>query len=128
MTPSPLSKETGGGLTFKELIEQLKRIPCEEIRKESDGYYEFVISTQSLAQLYPIFEVYFGVPFKPAGISPSDEAKDVSKNYGGIQKQQTLYYIHREGMSNCAMIWPWGDGSRATVKIAQGIIEKNGAK
>ena len=109
-------------MKFKELVGQLKQIPCEEIRKEDEGYYEFVIATRQLTQLYPIFEGYFGVPFKPPGIAPSEKAKNVTKNYGGIQKQQTLYYIHREGLSNCAMIWPWGDGSRATVKMAQGVI------
>ena len=113
-------------MTFQELVGKLKQIPCDEVRKESDGYYEFVISSRHLTHLYPIFEDYFGVPFKPSGITPSDKAKDVAKNYGGIQKQQTLYYFHREGLSNCAMIWPWGDRSRATVKIAQGVIEKNG--
>ncbi len=109
-------------MTFIELIGRLKGISCEEIRKESDGYYEFVIAGQNLSKLYPIFEIYFGVPFKPAGIAPTDKAKDVTKNYGGIQKQQTLYYIHRDGLSNCAMIWPWGDEGRATVKISQGVI------
>lgn len=113
-------------MTFVELIEKLKTIPCDEVRNESEGYYEFVISSQHLVHLYPIFEVYFGVPFKPQGISPSDKAKDVAKKYGGIQKQQTLYYFNLDGLSNCAMIWPWNDRSRATVKIAQGILE-NGA-
>ena len=47
----------------------------------------------------------------------------VTKNYGGIQKQQTLYYKDRDGVADCAMIWPWNDGSRSTVKMAQGVIE-----
>jgi len=44
-------------MTFLELVGQLKEIPCEEIRRESEGYYEFVISSQQLSRLYPIFEV-----------------------------------------------------------------------
>ncbi len=110
-------------MTFIELVGQLKKIPCEEIRKESEGYYEFVISGKSFAQLYPVLESYFGVPFKPAGIEPSGKVKDVAKQYGGVEKQQTLYYFQRDGLSNCAMIWPWGDGSQATVKMAQGVID-----
>lgn len=113
-------------MTFQELISRLKKLPCDEVRKESVDYYEFVVSTKSLNDFYPVFEGFFGIPFKPAGISPSDKAKDVAKNYGGIQKQQTLYYVYRDGLSNCAMIWPWGDGSRATVKMAQGVVG-NGA-
>ena len=32
-------------MTFLELVGQLKRLPFDEIRKESDGYFEFVISS-----------------------------------------------------------------------------------
>jgi hypothetical protein len=109
-------------LSFVELVSQLKKIPCDEIRKESDGYYEFVISLHHVSKFYPVFEKYFGPPFKPPGVLPSEKAKDVTKNYGGIQKQQTLYFADRNGVLNCAMIWPWGDGTRATVKMAQGVM------
>ena len=106
-------------MNFTELVGLLKEIPCDEMRKDSEGYYEFVISCQNLDRLYPILESYFGAPFKKPGASPSQKAKDVSKRYGGIQKQQTLYYVERDGLLHCAMIWPWGDGTRATVKMAQ---------
>ncbi len=110
-------------MIFQDLVENLKKLPSEEVRKEAEGYYEFVIGAKNLPLLYPVLEIYFGVPFKPAGIAPSDQAKDVTKRYGSIQKQQTLYYLYRDGLSNCAMIWPWGDGSRSTVKVAQGVLE-----
>ena len=114
-------------MTFDDLIKSFKKIPFDEIRKEYEGYFEFVISTRYLAHLYPILEGYYGVPFKPPGIHPSNEARSVTKNYGGIQKQQTLYYMNREGVSDCAMIWPWNDGSRATVKMARGVVEEESA-
>lgn len=107
-------------MTFSELTSDLKTLTLEERRKESEGYFEFVLLSRELLHLYPVLEKYFGVPFKPAGVAPSREAQDYAKQYGGIQKQQTFYYVKRAGLSNCAMIWPWGDGSRATVKIAQG--------
>ena len=111
-------------MIFVDLIRQLKKIPFDEIRKEYEGYFEFVISARHLAHVYPLFENYYGVPFKPPGMAPSDKAQSVTKNYGGIQKQQTLYYAKRGEVSDCAMIWPWNDGSRATVKMAQGVIEE----
>ena len=111
-------------MIFNELVTRLKKIPFDEIRKEYQGYFEFVISTHYLVHLYPILEGYYGVPFKPAGIQPSDKAASVTKNYGGIQKQQTLYYKNQDGVTDCAMIWPWNDGSRSTVKMAQGVIEE----
>ena len=109
-------------VNFNELTDALKKIPFDEQRKESEGYFEFVLLTQDLLQLYPILEKYLGVPFKPAGVAPSREAQDYVKQYGGIQKHQTLYYRKDEELSNCAMIWPWNDSSRSTVKIAQGRI------
>ena len=109
-------------MTFPELVEKLKKFPFDEIRKESDGYFEFVLSVKHLLTLYPIFEIYYGVPFKPAGIAPSSTAQDVTKVYGGIQTQQTLYYVRRGSISDCAMIWPWNDGTHATVKMARGMV------
>ena len=109
-------------MTFADLVKQLKKIPFDEIRKEYEGYFEFVVSVRHLLHLYPIFERYYGVPFKPPGIAPSLKAQSVTKNYGGIQMQQTLYYVDRDGISDCAMIWPWNDGNHATVKMAQGSI------
>lgn len=109
-------------MNFSQLTGDLKKIPFDEQRKESEGYFEFVLLKQELLRLYPVLEKYFGTPFKPAGIAPSHQAQDYTKQYGGIQKQQTLYYMKRAGLSNCAMVWPWNDGSRATVKIAQGRI------
>ena len=110
-------------MTFSELVRDLKKIPFDEIRKEADGYFELVISTRHLTHLYPILENYYGVPFKPPGLAPSQEARDVARNYGGIYTQQTLYYLKRGEISDCAMIWPWNDGQRATVKMARGVIE-----
>ena len=109
-------------MNFNELTGALKNIPFDEKRKEFEGYFEFVLLKQELLRLYPVLEKYFGVPFKPAGVAPSRKAQDYAKQYGGIQKQQTLYYRERAGLSSCAMVWPWNDGSRATVKIAQGHI------
>ena len=109
-------------MNFGDLTRELKGVPFDEQRKEYEGYFEFVLSSKHLINLYPILEKYFGTPFKPAGVAPSHKAQDYAKNYGGIQKQQTLYYFERAGLSNCAMVWPWNDSSRATVKVAQGRI------
>ena len=109
-------------MNFGDLTRDLKNVPFDEQRKESEGYFEFVLSSKHLLHLYPILEKYFGVPFKPAGVAPSRKAQDYAKQYGGIQKQQTLYYLECKGLSNCAMVWPWNDSSRATVKVAQGRL------
>jgi hypothetical protein len=108
---------------FQDLLQQLTAIPCDEQRKQYEGYLEFVLSDRHLGHLYPILEKYFGVPFKPAGIVPTQKAEDIAKVYGGIRKHQTLYFMDQNGLASCAMIWPWNDGKRATVKVAQGVLE-----
>ena len=62
-------------------------------------------------------EEFFGSPKKPAGAKPSGEIADLVSDFGGILKNQTLYYIAKDGFSNIAMIWPWSDGKSTTVKI-----------
>ena len=111
-------------MTFDELAQTLQNLPVDEQRKRSEGYLEFVLSTPNLIHLYPVLEKYFGPPFKPPGTSPTKEAEDHARSYGGILKHQTLYFLKRDGLANCALIWPWGDGSRVTVKVAQGVVEE----
>ena len=109
-------------MTFIELVKLLKKLPFDEIRKEYEGYFEFVVGNQHLPLIFSHFEDYYGLPFKPAGMAPNSKAQNLTKNFGGIQTQQTLYYSQREEHLDCAMVWPWGDGKHVTVKMAQGKI------
>lgn len=107
-------------MSFSSLVTSVKALPLDELRKESEGYLELVLATEELTHLYPILESFFGPPFKPAGVKPSRTVSDYVRNYGGIQAQQTLYYVERDGAASCAMIWPWNNGARATIKLAMG--------
>ena len=109
-------------MTFEELVERLKLLPFDEERKGTPTYFEYVLSTRHLMRLYPILEEYFGAPFKPAGIPPTREAEEYAKSYGGILKHQTLYCFKRDGVSHRAMVWPWNDGTRVTIKVFYGPI------
>ena len=109
---------------FSELAGKVKKLPVDEVRKDSFGYLELVMTAKNLERIYPILEDYFGPPFKPPGVTASKEASLRAAGYGGIEKQQTLYYVERDGVSNCAMIWPWKNKERATVKLAQGEISR----
>jgi hypothetical protein len=55
-------------------------------------------------------------------VAASLKAQKVTKNFGGIQTQQTLYYVDRGDISDCAMVWPWNDGKHVTIKMARGRI------
>lgn len=111
-------------MTFPDLVRDLRKIPFDELRKDGEGYFEFVISYRHLANLLPALERYFGVPFKPPGVKPTREMDLKTEDFGGIRKHQTLYYKEHGPLSSCALIWPWNDDSRATVKVAEGTIQK----
>ncbi len=104
-------------MTFAELIEEIKKESFEELRHESDSGIEFVVRNEKLIKLDPTLQKFFGPATKPAGVRPRGEEDALASNFGGVMKNQTLYAIAHDGVSHLAMIWPWGDGQKATVKI-----------
>ncbi len=111
-------------MTFQELVQEVKRLRFEETRSDTDDYLEFVLDAPSVMPLQRVLESHFGPAFKPAGKNPSKESKQYSEKYGGAESNQVLYYIEREGLSHCALLWPWGNGKSMTVKLAEGRIKK----
>jgi hypothetical protein len=106
-------------MTFSEFLEEVKKVKREEQRAEEAEYLEIVISREVLASLHAVLSSYFGPPLKPEGDSPSGEANRHAKPYGGIRKDQTMYFRRDGAVSECALLWPWGSGGRITVKIIQ---------
>lgn len=103
--------------SLKEVMRRVKGIEHQEIRVDSEARLEIVFSLEALEIAKPIFQDYFGPALKPAGVNATKEAVQLSEKYGGIQKDQALYFVERGGISSLVMIWPWQDGKRATVKI-----------
>ena len=106
-------------MTFQDFLAQIQTIRIEESRAQTEEYFEAVISKAGLDPLHKILTDYFGPPLKPEGRSPSGEAKRRAKPYGGIRKDQTLYFRRDGNHSECALLWPWGSGTRVTIKIIQ---------
>ncbi len=106
-------------MTYIELISQLKKLPLEEVRNNSNQFFEFVIQVKELGGLHALLEAYFGSPLKPAGKNPSKEMDRSVSGYGGIRADQTLYQLEDDKNSHYAMLWPWANGALVTVKIVQ---------
>jgi hypothetical protein len=111
-------------MTFQELVQEVKRLRFQETRSETEDYLEFVVDVPSVETLQRVLEAHFGPAFKPAGKNPSKESKKYSEKYGGVESNQVLYYVEREGVSHCALLWPWGSGQAVTVKLAEGLVKK----
>ena len=104
-------------MKFSDLVQMVRFTPPEEIRLDVDNRFECVLKNEQLKTLSPKLEEFFGPPKKPAGASAKGDTVDLASDYGGILKNQTLYYVSKDGFSNIGMIWPWTDGKLTTVKI-----------
>jgi hypothetical protein len=112
------------GLMFAELLTEVKTHRFEERRADVEDYFEGVLLVENMPGVCAALEKYFGKAFKPAGKAPSKEDSKRTDHLGGVQKNQVLYYVEKENQSNCAMLWPWQDGVRVTLKIAQGLLKR----
>lgn len=106
-------------MTFQEFLNQIQTLRIEESRAQTEDYFEAVISKEGLDSLHKILIAYFGPPIKPEGHSPSGEANRRAKPYGGIRKDQTMYFRRDGDQCECALLWPWGSGARITIKVTQ---------
>ena len=104
-------------MTFKELISEIAKIKCREMRVRTENALEVVIAKGDLGLLTAELTSYFGPLLKPEGAAPSHEAAHLAEPYGGIRRDQTMYFRKNEGVSEIALLWPWGSGDVLTVKI-----------
>ena len=107
------------GNTIDEVMRKAKKIEHEQTRRESEDYLEMVMFLGSMKDLGQLFDGYFGPAMKQSGEEPQAEAEEITNRYGGIAKDQILYHTQRESARQLAMVWPWSDGKRMTVKIIQ---------
>ena len=105
--------------TFDEVLRKARHISHEQTRRESEDYLEMVMFRHSLTELERLFQDYFGPALKSAGQDAPEEAERIAGRHGGIARGQILYRASRDSMQQVAMVWPWADGMRMTVKIVQ---------
>lgn len=110
-------------MKFLTFMNEVNRMPVLESRIDSTNMREFVVVADQIVPVHEVLQSFFGENFKAPGEEPSDEDKRRAAKFGGIRTEQTLYYREEEGYNNCAMFWPWTDGTRYTVKIARNRLE-----
>jgi len=104
-------------MTFEDMIEGVKKCPITIIRTDSENYLEVVVRVDKLDLFYPVLEDFFGKISKPAGEDPHASAEQLTNDFGGVRRDQTLYDREVDGVMHLAMIWPWMDNVSATIKI-----------
>jgi len=58
-----------------------------------------------------------GLPAYPSNDRLSPQIEKTIKEFGGVMSGQTLYFWSQGKDTVFAMLWPWEDGYRTTVKI-----------
>ena len=92
----------------------------ETMRMDNENYFEAVIGHARLEETVRALEGIFGVPAWPSDKKLSKDAEILIKSVGCLRKGQTLYLLNnRSGCSVFAMLWPWQDGERVTIKMSK---------
>ena len=105
-------------MMLKEIIDKIKIFNVHEVRHITDDYGELVFSNSKIDGPHTILTNVLGPPIKSAGESPSREDLDLTKDYGGIWVNQTLFRREYDNSTLIAMYWPWQDGVHVTLKMA----------
>jgi hypothetical protein len=106
-------------MEFNEIKDNVKLLDFEALRTDCDNYFEGVIVKDELQKLNERLKQFFGDPAWPSKSRLSFNMQEVINGFGGIMPGQTLYFRSEGSESIFAMLWPWQDGIRTTVKIIQ---------
>ncbi|NQT28132.1 MAG: hypothetical protein HQ570_00870 [Candidatus Omnitrophica bacterium] len=105
-------------MELKDIIARYKTLNIYEERFVADNYYEVVFYTKDTDQWIKLLNEIFGSVTKPVGAAPSAEDAELTKKYGGVRENQTLYKKQVNNTIIAAMLWPWQDEVRTTLKVA----------
>ena len=107
-------------MEFDKIKTEVKKIALETTRIDNENYFEAVIGRARLEEMVRALEDIFGAPAWPSDKKLSKDIEKLIKTAGGLRKGQTLYFLSNGGgCSTFAMLWPWQDGERITIKIAK---------
>ncbi len=106
-------------MDFLELRREIKeKLPVDEWRFELHDFCEFVIKAEHVGQLAKIFEAHFG-PRQDLQHGVTPEVQAVTDRWGGVRKNQQLYLHNGNSGKEIALLWPWCDGTKISVKVIQ---------
>jgi hypothetical protein len=106
-------------MDFSSLRKDVKAFNFEALRADCDNFFEGVIAQQELEKLSLQLKNMMGEPVFPSKSRLPYKLQETVNGLGGIMPGQTLYYKTSDTDSILAMLWPWKDGLRTTIKIIQ---------
>lgn len=109
-------------MILKEIIEKCSTLSIAEVRSASEDSYELVFFSQETEQWSKLLSDVLGPAVKPKGVKPTQEQDDLTKDYGGIFADQTLFKKDFDNATVLGMFWPWQDNIHTTLNLV--LIKK----
>jgi len=106
-------------MDFSLIRKDMKMFSFETLRTDCDNFFEGVIVGEELNKLNQQLKNLLGDPVYPSQNRLAHKVRQSVDGFGGVMPGQTLYYKDLGVDSILAMLWPWKDGQRTTVKIIQ---------
>jgi len=106
-------------MEFDNIKAEIKKMEPDMTRMDNENYFEAVIGHARLGEMVRVLEGIFGAPAWPSDKKLLRDTEKLIKDVGGLRKGQTLYVLNEEGCSMFAMLWPWQDGERITMKMGK---------
>ncbi len=104
-------------MTAKEIIEKGHNLKVFQQRRVADSYAEIVVNSGEIMKWHELFTGVFGPASSPAGVDASPEDMQLTREFGGISEEQTLYKKDFGSGYVIAMLWPWQNGEHITIKV-----------
>jgi len=107
-------------MEFDRIKAEVKKVELDTTRMDNDDYFEAVMMKGRLEGMVRVLEDIFGSSAWPSKKRLLKNTQKLIKSVGGLRKGQTLYLLNNGGgCSAFAMLWPWRDGERITIKISK---------
>lgn len=106
-------------MEFNKIRDEVKKLDLELLRSDTSDYFEAVVIKEELAKLHERLKNFLGEPAKAPENQIPARMQEKINDFGGLMPGQTLYCKDEGGDSIFAMLWPWQDGKRTTVKIVR---------
>ena len=105
-------------MTLKNIVASFSNLGVKERRSLTNDYIELVFYNEEMEKWNKIIMDFFGCALKPGGINPTTEDLRLTKDFGGICKNQVLFKKDIDNHTAIAMFWPWQDAAHTTLKMA----------
>jgi hypothetical protein len=106
-------------MKFEEIKSGVKKKKLDVTRVDNDVYFEAIVKKEALGEIVVLLEGALGKPVWPSKGKLAKEAKDIADRSGGLRTGQTFFFLDAGDVLIFAMLWPWQDGERITVRLGR---------